>query len=61
MSFVKNQVMLPNTIARERSGQLFKPCGKCGVDKPPEGGIQMSQTRWLCAVCWTARAVRRKA
>jgi hypothetical protein len=60
MSFVKNQIILPNTVAHGRSSGAFKLCGKCNKDKPPEGGIEMSPTRWICAVCWTTRATRRK-
>jgi hypothetical protein len=27
--------------------------------KPPEGGIQMSHTKWHCAACWATRITRR--
>lgn len=54
--FVKQQLDLggqqPNT-------QRFKQCDKCDVSKPPEGGIQMSPSKWYCAACWALRATRR--
>jgi hypothetical protein len=25
------------------------------LKKPPEGGVEMSATKWLCASCWTDR------
>jgi len=37
----------------------FKLCSKCNQEKPPEGGIEMSATRWICAACWTHKAIRR--
>lgn len=60
MSFVKNQIMLPNTVTRERNAQVFKLCSKCEKEKPPEGGIDMNPTRWICAACWVTRVTRRK-
>lgn len=30
-------------------------CNKCEEMRPPEGGIQMSAARWICACCWTKR------
>lgn len=56
MSFVKNGINMPQT---PRHGHQFKLCSKCNQDKPPEGGIEMSPTRWLCASCWTNKAIRR--
>ncbi len=34
----------------------FRDCDKCKKAKPPEGGVQMNPTKWLCAQCWAARA-----
>lgn len=34
---------------------LFKLCTKCGNSRPPEGGIELSRTRWVCAKCWIRR------
>jgi hypothetical protein len=36
-----------------------KLCNKCETVKPPEGGIQMSPSKWYCAHCWTRRATGR--
>ena len=33
----------------------YKLCNKCEEMRPPEGGVQMSPSKWLCAVCWTRR------
>lgn len=30
-------------------------CNKCEEFRPPEGGVQMSAARWICACCWTKR------
>ena len=36
----------------------FKTCSKCEIDKPPEGGVQMTKEKWVCVYCWTLRATR---
>lgn len=56
MSFVKHQIEMPKS---SRNMHRFKVCSKCSQEKPPEGGIEMSATRWICAACWTHRATRR--
>ena len=33
----------------------YKLCNKCEEMKPPEGGVEMSSTRWLCMGCWSSR------
>ena len=30
----------------------FRMCQACDQSRPPEGGIQLSRTRWVCASCW---------
>lgn len=60
MSFVKTHLLLSNKSVAARNGHRFKLCGKCSQSKPPEGGIDMSPTRWICASCWTIRVTRRK-
>jgi hypothetical protein len=37
----------------------LKECAQCNEMKPPEGGIQMSHTKWHCVSCWTNRVTRR--
>ena len=56
MSFVKNQIEMPKS---SKNMHRFKLCNKCEELKPPEGGVQMSAARWICAACWTHRATRR--
>lgn len=34
-------------------------CSKCNKEKPPEGGVEMSATKWVCASCWTDRVTGR--
>jgi hypothetical protein len=34
-------------------------CNKCEEMRPPEGGVQMSAARWICASCWTNRETGR--
>lgn len=43
-----------------RNAQRLKLCAQCEEKKPPEGGIDMKPTRWICAACWTRKATRRK-
>ena len=56
--FVKQQLDLGGQPANM---QKFKQCDKCDESKPPEGGIQMSPSKWYCARCWANRATRRPA
>jgi hypothetical protein len=30
----------------------MKLCTDCKRDRLPDGGVQMSPTRWICAQCW---------
>lgn len=53
MSFAKQQLKLPGSGIQ---GQKYKTCAKCSKDQPPEGGIEMSPTRWVCVLCWTRKA-----
>lgn len=57
MSFVRKQLALGDT---PRNSHPFRLCFKCEEKKPPEGGMDMGSGRWMCAVCWTLRAVRPK-
>lgn len=57
MSFVKSPLKLQDT---QRAVHPFKLCNKCEEKKPPEGGMDMGNGRWMCAVCWTHRATRPK-
>jgi hypothetical protein len=34
----------------------LKLCNKCEELRPPEGGIELSTSRWYCGACWTRRA-----
>ena len=38
----------------------YKECAQCSEMKPPEGGIEMSQTKWHCARCWANGVISRK-
>ena len=54
--FVKQQL----TIGYGRQPvHQHKLCDKCETTKPPEGGIQMSPSKWYCARCWATRAAIR--
>ena len=48
-NFVNNHVRLNGNC----HGHKLKFCNKCEEIKPPEGGVQMSAARWICASCWT--------
>lgn len=45
-------ITLPGSA--KNSGQL-KECAKCGPNKEPGGGVQMTRTTWYCANCWLNR------
>jgi hypothetical protein len=53
--FTRHQLELGN----KQPVHKFKLCAKCDEQKPPEGGIDMSPTRWHCSTCWTLRAIVR--
>jgi len=54
-NFVNNPVRLNGNV----HGHKLQLCNKCALEKPPEGGVEMSATRWLCASCWTDRITGR--
>lgn len=60
MSFVRQRIDISDKIPPRQAAHLFKMCSKCKQERPPEGGIQMSPTKWICAPCWTRRATNRK-
>jgi hypothetical protein len=37
----------------------YKLCNKCEEMKPPEGGIELSPSRWSCARCWANKVISR--
>jgi hypothetical protein len=43
-----HDISLPGSTKSDTPTQA---CSSCEKDKPPEGGIQMSATRWHCASC----------
>jgi hypothetical protein len=53
--FVKRQLF----IGGAQPVHKLKECAQCNEMKPPEGGIEMSQTRWHCARCWANRVISR--
>lgn len=50
-------IFLPGT---PRNASPMRPCqGKCaGAERVPEGGLQLTPTKWVCASCGAA-ALRR--
>lgn len=57
MSFVNNSLHLTERVPGQ--GKLIR-CSKCERERVPEGGVQLNQTKWLCASCWTLRVIRKK-
>jgi len=53
--FTKHQLEIGNKQPVHR----FKLCDKCEEQRPPEGGIDMSSTRWYCCTCWAHRVTSR--
>jgi len=54
--FVKRQLDIGSTQPVHK----YKECNACNEMKPPEGGIQLSHTKWHCARCWANRVISRK-
>jgi hypothetical protein len=52
MSFTKHQLKLPGSA---KTAKNYKHCATCKKDQPPEGGVEMSPTRFVCVVCWNRR------
>jgi len=52
VSFTSKQLQLGS----KQPVHKLRLCNKCEELRPPEGGIQMSAARWICACCWTKRA-----
>ncbi len=48
-NFVNDHIRLNGNV----HGHKLRLCNKCEEKKPPEGGVQMSTSRWICASCWT--------
>ena len=59
MSFANTHLSLPGSPIQTRDTHQFKLCAKCEEKKPPEGGIDMSPAKWICASCWVIRQTRR--
>lgn len=53
--FVRHQL----EIGSKQPVHKYKLCNKCEEQKPPEGGISMSPTKWHCASCWANRVTVR--
>ncbi len=56
MSFVNKRLGLQK---ESPNGHPFKLCAKCEEKNPPECGADMGRGQWICAACWTLRAIRR--
>lgn len=54
MSFVKHGANLPGSPLSHK--YPLKRCSRCDEDRVPEGGIDMSPTKWVCAACWVRRS-----
>ena len=57
MSFVKKNINLPG--GNMQGAHPLKTSSKCQQERVPEGGIEMGPGRWMCAICWTLRVVKR--
>ncbi|CAB4136542.1 hypothetical protein UFOVP312_13 [uncultured Caudovirales phage] len=58
MSFVKQNINLNGNL--KQPVHRYKFCDQCETKKPPEGGVQVRPTRWVCAACWVRKATPRK-
>ena len=43
------------------NGNKYKLCHYCEEKKLPEGGIQLSQRKWVFAACWVDKMKALKA
>lgn len=59
MSFTKQAIRLNGSS--NRPVHQLKHCTKCDSERVPEGGIELKPGRWVCAVCWSKRAMARKS
>lgn len=57
MSFVTQNINLNGN--RKQPVHPHRMCTKCNEMRIPEGGIEMRPGRWICAACWTNRAIKR--
>ena len=55
-NFVNNHLRLNGNCYAHK----LRLCNKCEEMRPPEGGVQMSAARWICASCWTNRETGRQ-
>ena len=55
-NFVNNHIRLNGNV----HGHKLQLCNKCEEMRLPEGGVQMSASRWICASCWTNRETGRQ-
>jgi formylmethanofuran dehydrogenase subunit E len=53
--FYKQQLTLNSTQPVHK----YKLCGKCNEMRAPEGGVEMSPTKWVCVACWISRKTRK--
>ena len=37
------------------NAQPLRYCNKCHYETPPEGGIQLTASKWICSKCWVDR------
>jgi hypothetical protein len=49
MSFATQQIAMTGSAI---NGNKYKLCHYCEEKKLPEGGIQLTQRKWVCAACW---------
>ncbi len=57
MSFTKHQLKLAGST---KTGDRYKTCARCEKEQPPEGGVELSPTRWICVVCWNKKKASQK-
>ena len=50
-------VALPGSLSHAHKARV---CSKCGAEKDPAGGIQMSPQKWICNACWKQFNSRKK-
>lgn len=58
---VRNDIVLNGMPADVRPlKQCAEPPTGCGEMKSPNGGIDLTPTKWVCAGCWRLKNSRKK-
>lgn len=62
---VKKHTLKPNPAVFDeelfKRAQALKLCGVCNIERVPEGGVQVTASKWVCYKCWPNYVRKRMA